>query len=345
MPAVTRGKVLVTGANGFVAAWVVYDLLKQSYSVRATVRSENKSTHLRNVFGSYGDRLEIVVVEDITKEGAFDEAVQGVDAIEHIASPCHPGTDDPQDMIIPAVNGTLGILQSARAHGSNVQRVVITSSCATIAEYTNPPRVFTEYDWNEKAVVEVKAKKRDAHPISKYRASKVLAERAAWNFVEEHKGDLQWDLVVLCPSYVFGPMIHEVKSLDTMNASMNGWYQWALKGLFDPTRLDIEGFNWVDVRDLANAHVLAIQKMEAAGSRVIVSQGPWDWYECIDVCRQCGVETPVKEQRPRATAIPHQWTYDTSKAEKILGIRFRSLRDSTNDIIQDLRSKGWIEVQ
>jgi nucleoside-diphosphate-sugar epimerase len=82
-------KVLVTGANGYLATWVVKSYLEAGYSVRGTVRSLSRSAFLRDRFGHYGDRFELVVVEDITREGAFDEAVKGVDAIAHTASPAH----------------------------------------------------------------------------------------------------------------------------------------------------------------------------------------------------------------------------------------------------------------
>ena len=91
-------KVLVTGANGYLATWVVKKYLEAGYSVRGTVRSLSKSAFLTDKFANYGDRFELVVVEDITKDGAFDEAVKGVDAIAHTASPFHYKATDPDGM-------------------------------------------------------------------------------------------------------------------------------------------------------------------------------------------------------------------------------------------------------
>ncbi len=90
-------KVLVTGANGYLAVWIVKKYLEAGYSVRSTVRSLSKSTFLKEQFAEYGERLELVVVEDITKDGAFDETVKGVDAIAHTASPFHYNAIDPDD--------------------------------------------------------------------------------------------------------------------------------------------------------------------------------------------------------------------------------------------------------
>ncbi|KAJ6512297.1 hypothetical protein DFH09DRAFT_877724, partial [Mycena vulgaris] len=120
MPAISSGKVLVSGANGFIAAWVVRSLLEEGFSVRGAVRSEAKCAHLRKTFHSYGDKFELVVrlspltIDPVVfKDGAFDEAVQGVDAIEHTASPFHLNADEPEELITPAIQGTLGILRSA----------------------------------------------------------------------------------------------------------------------------------------------------------------------------------------------------------------------------------------
>jgi nucleoside-diphosphate-sugar epimerase len=91
-------KVLVTGANGYLATWVVKKYLEAGYSVRGTVRSLSKSAFLNDKFGHYGNRFELVVVDDITKDGAFDEAVKGVDAIAHTASPFHLNATNPDGM-------------------------------------------------------------------------------------------------------------------------------------------------------------------------------------------------------------------------------------------------------
>jgi hypothetical protein len=88
-------KVLVTGANGYLAVWTVKKYLQAGYSVRGTVRSLTRSAFLKEQFAEYGERLELVVVEDITKDGAFDEAVKGVDAIAHTASPFHYNATEP----------------------------------------------------------------------------------------------------------------------------------------------------------------------------------------------------------------------------------------------------------
>ena len=188
---------------------------------RGTVGSTAKAAYLNDLFEEYGDKLEVVVVEDITKDGAFDEAVKGVDAVEHTASPFHTKADDPEELIRPAVDGTTGILKSILKYGDRVKRVVVTSSCAAVLEILPEPKTFNEENWNTLSVKEVEEKGKAANNMSKYRASKTLAERgtlllfhnaltlnlpqtAAWEIYESNKSNIKWDLVVINPPFVFG---------------------------------------------------------------------------------------------------------------------------------------------
>ena len=167
----------------------------------------------------------------LLQDGAFDDVVQGVDAIMHTASPLLLGFDgDPDHFISPAVNGTIGILKSATAHGKTVKRIIVTSSCAAVLTEDPEPRMFSEVDWNDAAIQEVQEKGINARPIVKYHASKTLAERAAWDFCEKNKATIHWDLVVVNPPYVFGPVLQEVASPSDLNATMLYWYGTVCKG-------------------------------------------------------------------------------------------------------------------
>jgi nucleoside-diphosphate-sugar epimerase len=108
------------------------------------------------------------------------------------------------DLIIPAVKGTISILNSALKHGSTVKRFVLTSSAVAILESTTVPLIFTESNWNDAAVEAVKTQGTAAGAFALYSASKTLAERAAWEFVAEHKSEISWDLVAINPVYIFG---------------------------------------------------------------------------------------------------------------------------------------------
>ncbi|KAI0325808.1 NAD-P-binding protein [Cubamyces sp. BRFM 1775] len=345
MPAVTSGKVLVTGANGYIAVWVVKSFLDAGFAVRGTVRSESKAGHLRNLFKSFGDKFEVVIVEDITKEGAFDAYVKDVDAIAYTASPFHMKAVEPDDMIVPAVQGTLGILKSARAHGTSVRRVVITSSTAALFSSNPDPsrtRLLSEADWNDEEVAQCREKGRDATALAKYRASKTLAERAAWAFVEEHKQELGWDLVALNPPYVFGPAIHEVDKPENLNESARDWYLNVVKGRLDNEALATMGASYVDVRDIAQAHVLALLKPEAAGNRFICSARSFKWQDFVSAAHRAIDSIPAGNTSYDPSQAKQVLAYDNRKAIAILGIKFRSLEETTKDTVEDFKVRGWL---
>ncbi|KZT73630.1 NAD(P)-binding protein [Daedalea quercina L-15889] len=349
MPAVTSGKALVTGANGFLATWIIRKLLERGFSVRGTVRSESKIAPLKQVFADFGDKFEVVVVEDITKKGAFDEAVKGVDLIQHPASPVHMNAIEPDEQIVPAVNGTVGVLESALAYGTSVKRVVYTSSCGAVRGVeTTTPRRYSEADWNEASVADVRARGRAAGQLSKYQASKVLAERAAWDFVEKHKGSIGWDLVACCPPWIFGPTLQPVKEPEQMNDSMRIWFQATIKGTDDsgiPQEKEFFtkfGMTWIDVRDAAEALIVAGEKEQAAGERIIISNGPWKGQDLLNAARKYYPQVPVGDETYHPATATHLTTFDTSKADRLLGVKYRTLEDSTRDIIEQFKGKGWI---
>ncbi|KAF8178849.1 NAD(P)-binding protein [Mycena galopus ATCC 62051] len=344
MPAITAGKVLVSGANGFIAAWVVRTLLEEGLAVRGTVRSAEKCAHLRETFASYGDKFELVVYATL-QEGAFDEAVEGVDAIEHTASPFHFQADDPDEIIRPAMEGTLSILQSALKHGTSVKRVVVTSSCAAVVDIEPEPKTFTELDWCQQAPKEIAEKGRAASPISKYRASKTLAERGwflaqpAWDFVEKHRTVIGWDLVVINPPTVFGPTIHDTPTPDSLNLSSRHFYDTLTAKDPPSPEARLRGSCWVDVRDVGCAHVRALQRPQAGGERIIVSAGPFVLQDWLDLAPdslkyQKGVPGSGKD-------AVHQIRYDTSKSVRVLGMQYRSMAETAHDTTVDWEARGW----
>lgn len=159
--------------------------------------------------------------------------MKGVDAIEHTASPAQFHMTDPREYIEPAVSGTVGILKSALAHANDtVKRVVITSSIAAVVSTEDVPvgTVVSEANWNEHSVRDVEQKGGAAGPGAMYRASKTLAEKAAWAFLDEHKGEAGFDLVVLNPSYIFGPVLQHVDRPEDLNVSAKEWWSAVVGG-------------------------------------------------------------------------------------------------------------------
>ncbi|KAF8580286.1 D-lactaldehyde dehydrogenase [Ramaria rubella] len=349
MPAIKPGsKVLVTGASGFIAAWIIKTLLEQKFYVRGTVRSVGKGNYLRNIYNEYAGCFEYIVTGDMAKEGAFDEAVKGMDAVIHTASPVTLQVDDPDELIIPAVKGTNGILESILNHGRTVRRVEILSSMATIIQPAIPGRqlVLTEKFWNEDAAQQVRDRGRKASPLDKYRASKTLAERAAWEFAEKHKKDIEWDVVTFNPPYVWGPTLHEIPSASSINTSLVDVYA-LIKGRIAPTTVPLG--NWTDVRDLATAHVKALVVEQAGGERFIISSGPYTWQDFLDSIHS-GARDRGLLDIPTGTPgagknVTHPILLDTTQVRTILKLEFRGMEEMAKDTARSLlereKSQEW----
>ncbi|KAI0324496.1 NAD-P-binding protein [Cubamyces sp. BRFM 1775] len=341
MPAISSGKILLTGANGFIATSAVKAFLDAGFSVRGTVRSPPKAEYLKTIFSSYGDRLEFAIVPDMAAAHAFDDAVIGVDAIVHTASPVHLNADKPEDIIDPAVNGTLSILHSATlpTQRLSVKRIVYLSSCATVLTRNAPePRVYDESCWNDADVQEVEERDRDAGGLAKYSASKVLAERRAWEYYEEKKAVLPWDLVVVNPPWVFGPTLHEVGGEpESLNDSNRLLYNAITKAVFS-----VPSNCWVDVRDLAHSLVLAVMTPAAGGHRFIISQGAFKWEDFALAASKITPKAKAPGPSYDPTQVTHKIVYNSQKASDILGVTYRTLDDVTADIIKDWKSRGWL---
>ncbi|KAG8951132.1 methylglyoxal reductase (NADPH-dependent) gre2 [Tulasnella sp. 424] len=341
MPTVAPpAKVLVTGASGYIAAWACKTLLDKGYSVVGTVRSDSKGEKLKELFKSYNDKFSYVIVEEISKDGAFDKAVVGVDAVQHTASPLTFEADDPQELIGPAVKGTTGILESIKAYAPTVKRVVLTSSVGSIYHQKTPP-VFDESDWNVDAPKAVEKFGRHAPGPVKYGASKVLAERAAWEFMDKNKDSIDFDLVAINPSFVWGPLVGPVKSEKELNGTIN--FFRVNTSIRDPAptreQLTAPG-NCVDVRDVALAHTLALSNPEAAGERFIVNSGSYTYQDILDLIHEHGDHPDVPKGFPGAGKDVPRPAFLSAKAEKTFGIKFRSLQEITVDTLTSLRENG-----
>jgi nucleoside-diphosphate-sugar epimerase len=174
-------RVLLTGANGFIASHVLSDILARGWSVRAVVRSQAKADQVVSDFPNHGSQLDTGVVPDITAPGAFDEVVKSTppfDTVIHTASPfLYRVISDNREFIDPAINGTVEVLKSVKAHAPSVKRVVLTSSCAAVVDFSasptaTPMKTYTEQDWNPVTLEEAIA----GAQSSAYQASKKFAE-------------------------------------------------------------------------------------------------------------------------------------------------------------------------
>jgi nucleoside-diphosphate-sugar epimerase len=256
--------VLVTGGSGFIAMHCTLKLLAAGYRVRNSVRSLAREAEVRATLqaagadigdspgASPGDRLAFCAA-DLTADAGWAAAAAGCDFVLHVASPFPVNVPRHEDeLIVPAREGALRVLRAAR--GADVRRVVLTSSFAAIGYgHAQVERAFTEHDWTQP----------EGDGVSAYARSKTLAERAAWDFMAREGGDME--LSVVNPVAVFGPALSAdfSTSIEIVKRMMDG----ALPALPHIT------FGVVDVRDVADLHLLAMTDPEAAGERYLALAG------------------------------------------------------------------------
>lgn len=238
-------KALVTGGSGFVAGWIVKQLLERGDTVRVTLRTSKPESRIRATLPQADDRLEFALA-DLTSDAGWAEAMEGIDAVLHVASPLGFADATEADLIAAAEGGTLRVLRAAVAAG--VPRVVMTSSGAAA---TPPPGAEGEFDeslWTDP----------EQSDLDAYRKSKALAEKAAWNYIgTQHTTSL----TTILPGAIFGPLL----SRETLGSA--GIILRMLHGMPGVPRI---GLRVVDVRDVAAAHVLALDNPASAGRRFIV---------------------------------------------------------------------------
>lgn len=286
--------VLVTGANGHVAQHMISQLLSLSPSpqVRATVRSASSKADVTQAFKKsvQEGQLDLRIVEDITVEDAFDDVLRDVTYIAHIASPLtlNPRSVE-DDLLVPAMKGTTSVLHSA-LNSPTLKSVVITSSFAAAFDPKRgyrPGYVYSSIDWNPITYLEAANPSLDLaqypaqwQPWITYLASKKLAEEAAWKFYEKNKP--RWSLATILPTYIGGPTILPLKKKAvTPNLSFSAGFIW--KTALGDGELPEDDFPfWVDVRDVAKAHINALTEPKAYGARWILTAQSFTFKQVIE---------------------------------------------------------------
>ena len=304
-----------------------------------TVRTEEKGNKILEAHKDIPkSRLSYVIVKDIAQQDAFEEAVKSdppFDAVLHTASPFHFNVTDPKkDLLDPAVIGTTGILRAIKKSAPSVKRVAVTSSFAAIVNAKAHPKIYDESAWNPVTWKEAT----DTDAATAYRGSKTFAEKAAWEFVEKEKPN--FELSTLNPPLVLGPIVHYLNSLDALNTSnerIRNMIQGKMKEGLSATGI----FIWTDVRDLALAHVRAIEVPEAAGKRFFITAGYMSNGEIAQIIKDNFPEYADKLPEDTESDMPKDvFGIDNGRATKVLGIKFRSLKDSVVDTVKSLQAVG-----
>ena len=341
-----NGPIAVTGATGYVAGHVVRELLERGATVHATARKPSdtkKVGHLIKMSDELPGTLKLFKA-DLLDDGAFDACFTDCEVVIHTASPFLVGKQkDPQTSLIdPALKGTRNVLDSVNKTES-VKRVVLTSSVIAIygdsIDCQKRGGTLTEEHWNESSSLEHQP----------YGYSKTLAEQEAWTMV---KAQDRWDLVTINPGFVMGPSLtsrNDSASIDFLLSLIGGKFSAGMADFWTP---------WVDVRDVATAHVEAAVRPEAEG-RHILSVKTAPVFHIIDTLKS-HVTHPMKLPRIKAPKwmaylmgpfFGFGWTYvtrnigvplelDNTRSIENLGIRYRPLQDTLREHVDQLIADG-----
>ncbi|KAG8929425.1 methylglyoxal reductase (NADPH-dependent) gre2 [Tulasnella sp. 408] len=316
--------------------------------ILVTVRSESKGEPLKELFKEYGDKFHLVVVPDVTALDAYDDAVKGVAGVVHVSTP------GPQ-VSVTDVDGK-----------TEVRRFVLTGSIITCLEPKEGEYTYTEADWFDTALHIVKAQGAKAPPHLIYGASKILQERAVFDFVEKKKDRISFDVVALLPTLVLGvseersngvalathssyapqPPVNTFVDITSPPPGSIGWMHQAFN--------NPDGKNWdgvvqaadviVDVRDVAELHARALSTEKAGGERYILTGNLFHWQDAWDALNiepklpGAPVGSPGAGKR-----VHHRLQYSNKKSKETFGFEYRSNEETIRDSWAEFLKRGWIE--
>ena len=334
----TNTLVTVTGASGFIALHCIRELLQEGYRVRGTLRSLDKEPAVRAALALDQEAASSVsfVAANLLEDDGWPAAVQGARYVLHVASPLPAApTANDEELIRPAVDGTLRVLRAAEAAG--VSRVVMTSSIAAVVynEKAERGEPLNEDDWSNLW-----------DSMRAYEKSKTLAERAAWEFVDALSGESPMELVAMNPAYVLGPSL-----LGADNASNELVRKVLRREVPGVPRLYLP---IVDVRDVAKAHVAAMTAPKAAGKRFILTAEECSYGDLAEQLEAAGYKVSTRVfpnwivrilghfDPAVALIVPRlgkRRNLSSRQAKALLDWKTRPLRETIVDTARDIASR------
>lgn len=342
--------VFITGATGYIAQHIIKQLLSKGYSVIGSVRSHTKGEQLKELITAHHQdstgtaKFDYVIVESLTSFGAFDSILQNHKEISifiHTASPIPFPTDNiERDILNPAIDGTKNVLQSIKKYGNdNIKRVVITSSIAAIKPFGDEQtelKIILEKDWNP-----ITFEQGLDNPIIAYYASKTLAEREVWKFIDEQNGNdnqINFKLAVVNPLFVFGPQAFGIKDKSAVLRSSAEIVNSILK-LKSNDSIPSFVASFIDARDVAKAHILAFENNNTIGQRLLLNNEIFTKELIAHLIKKNFPSLDIPEGdvvKSEEQIANYPWRVDSTKTEKILGFEYIPLEKSIIDTVNQL---------
>jgi len=333
-------KVLVTGATGYIGLHCIHQLLNQGYAVNGSVRSPERKSEIIDALISHDtsvDNLNLFTF-NLTEDDGWDEGMEDCDYLLHVASPIALENHNEDFFVKPAVEGVKRALKFAKKH--NIKKVVLTSSVAAIFDSIEEKTYYDESDWSNP----------NNPAISHYAKSKTLAEKAAWEFIEKENNP--FELAVINPALVIGP------TLSGDLGESNKAIQMVVTGKM-PVAVPLQ-FGYVDVRDVAAAHILAMQNPKSNGERFALAEKDLWYKDVAKVLRKNGFKKApmfsvplwmakimanfIKELKLTLPYLGRLRSVEkTSKAKDILGWKPRPAEESILDVAQQVKDMGMIK--
>ena len=333
-------KVLVTGATGFIGLHCIHQLLNQGYAVNGSVRSPDRKNEIIEALQKHNTSTENLnlFTFNLTEDDGWDEGMEGCDYLLHVASPIALENHNEDFFVKPAVEGVKRALKFAKKH--NIKKVLLTSSVAAIFDSIEEKTYYDESDWSDP----------NNPTISHYAKSKTLAEKAAWEFIEKENNP--FELAVINPALVIGP------TLSGDLGESNKAIQMVVTGKM-PVAVPLQ-FGYVDVRDVAAAHILAMQNPKSNGERFALAEKDLWYKDVAKVLRKNGFKKApmfsvplwmakimanfIKELKLTLPYLGRLRSVEkTSKAKDILGWKPRPAEESILDVAQQVKDMGMIK--
>lgn len=325
--------VTITGISGFIGSRVCLDfLLDGGFRVRGTVRDKSdvaKLDPLKKAFGEAFERLELAEA-DLLNADSIAAAIAGSAYVVHVASPFFYGATE-DEMVKPAVEGTIAIMNACKAE--KVQRLVLTSSIASCSNLGPERRAASGGDvitvnetfWSEPD---------RPQGMSAYAKSKTLAEKAAWDFLAALPEAEKFELVALLPSAVMGPPFRKegFQSGETAKKLLEGSFETIVNGT--------DAF--VDVREVAEAHLKAVKVKEAANRRILVVAETLKWGQIAKILTdEFGPKGFKAHARESEKVDPIVTYYDNAVSKEVLGVRYRPMQGTMVDMVNAMLEIGF----